>query len=67
MLNKEVEEELRTFQWIKLQDYVVPLDKLRNRNILAYLPHMRDYWAYDPMRIVDKQHVIFRADELRIK
>jgi hypothetical protein len=67
VLNKEVEEELRTFQWIKLQDYVVPLDKLRNRNILAYLPHMRDYWAYDPMRIVDKQHVIFRADELRIK
>ena len=67
VLNKEVEEEFRKFQWIRLQDYVVPLDKLRNRNILDYLPHMQDYWKYDPLRIIDKQHVIFRKNDHQIK
>lgn len=44
ILNKTVPEIVQKHQWMSMQDYLIKLDKHRNRNIFDYLPFMREYW-----------------------
>lgn len=36
--------------WLKMQDFLISLDKYRNRDIFEYLPFMKEYW-------IDTQYV----------
>jgi sulfatase maturation enzyme AslB (radical SAM superfamily) len=44
ILDKEVNEDLQKVRWLQMQHFIMPLDKLRNRNIFDYLPYMKQYW-----------------------
>jgi len=44
IIDKEVDEEVRVAKWLQMQDFIIPLDKHRNRNIFDYLPNMKQYW-----------------------
>jgi len=47
VLDKKVDETERKEQWNSLRNFIEPLDKYRNRNILDYLPYMKKYWKFD--------------------
>lgn len=44
VLNTDVPEEVRVKQWLKMQNFIAPLDSYRNRNIFDYIPYMKEYW-----------------------
>ena len=44
ILEAEVNEEERKAAWLRMQNFLISLDKYRNRDIFKYLPFMEKYW-----------------------
>ena len=44
VLDVEVDEQVQREVWLRMQNFIEPLDKYRNRNIFDYLPYMEKYW-----------------------
>jgi Radical SAM superfamily len=44
ILEKNVDEKVRKDMWLKMQNFIILLDKYRNRDIFKYLPYMKNYW-----------------------
>jgi MoaA/NifB/PqqE/SkfB family radical SAM enzyme len=47
VINPKVDEKLRNAHWRRMRDFIEPLDKYRNRNILEYLPYMEEFWRFE--------------------
>lgn len=44
VLSPIIPEEQRVKAWTAMQNFLLPLDKYRNRDIFTYLPFMKEYW-----------------------
>lgn len=47
VINAKVDEKLRKAYWKRMRDFVVPLDRYRDRNIFEYLPYMEEFWVFE--------------------
>jgi len=47
VIDVKIDETIRKAYWRRMRDFVVSLDKYRNRDILEYLPYMKEYWVFE--------------------
>lgn len=47
VINFEIDEDIRMGYWRKMRRYIDSRDKYRNRNILEYLPYMKEFWIFE--------------------